>query len=82
MKNQKDIKKITVLPKTTETFDRIYESRSRLVLGYTIDVPEDVRHMVRGKRTKTGTYEQGLEQVVIRNDSSCLAYVTFFEFEE
>ena len=58
------------------------DSRSRLVLGYTIDVSEDVRHMVRDKRTKTGTYEQGLEQVVIHNDSSCLAFVTFFVFEE
>jgi len=62
MKNRKDIKKITVLPKATETFARRYDSRSRLVLGYTIDVSEDVRHMVRDKRTKTGTYEQGLEQ--------------------
>ena len=82
MKNRKEIKKITVLPKTTETFARSYHSGSRLVLSYTIDVPEDVRHMVRDKQTKTGTYKQGLDQVVIHNDSSCLAYVTFFEFEE
>ncbi len=78
MKNRKEIGNLIVLPKTTETFSWNQQARSRVRLGYTIDVLSYVRHLVRDKRTMTGT----LEQVVIHNDSACPAVATFFEFEE
>ncbi len=82
MKNRKDIEELTVPPKTTGTYSRGYDSRSGVVVGYDITISKHARHLVQVERTKTGTYERGVELFVIRNNASGPAFVTFFEFEE
>jgi len=82
METRKVLEVIRIAPGESDQFARRYDSKSRTKWDYSIDVPEDARHMVDTKRTKTGTAESGLDQLFIHNRSSSVAVVTIFEFEE
>lgn len=82
MKSQNVREVVTIAPREAQQFTRQYDSNSRTRWGHSIDVPEDVRHMVKIKTAKTGTEESGLEFVTVHNWSFCPAVVTFFELEE
>lgn len=82
MNNQNVLEVVTVAPREAQQFMRQYDLTCRTRWGYSIDVPEDVRHMVKSKMAKMGTEENGLEIITIHNWSFCPAVVTFFEFEE
>jgi hypothetical protein len=82
METRKVLEVIRIAPGESDQFARRYDSKNRTKWDYSIDVPEDVRHMVDTKRVKTGTAESGQDQLFIHNRSSCLAVVTIFEFEE
>ena len=74
---------INVLSKGKTQYAIRYDFKIKILrLGYAIEVPEDVRHMVKCKETHTGNEENGLHEITIENQSSCPAVVTFFEFEE
>jgi len=82
MRNQNILEVVTIAPREAQQFMRQYDSKRRTRWGYSIDAPEEARHMVKSKTTKTGTDESGLEFVTIHNWSFSTAFVTFFEFEE
>jgi len=55
MQKRTILKVVTVLPKEKTEYAKRYDFKNRTPrLGYTIEVPEDIRHMVKCKRDVLG----------------------------
>lgn len=81
MKNRYVLDVVKIAPREARQFTRGYDSKSRTSWEYSIDVPEDVKHKVKIKKTKTGTKESGLEFITIHNWSFAPVVVTFFDYD-